>query len=487
MRTAYLVYCANLPGFPHFPEASLALASELKKIGVPARIIDLRLIKEGAINIREPLFFGFTIYSNESIKYALDFAARIRRDLPGVTLAWGGPHAHMLPEQTAGNELVDLVCYGEGEASVRELARQLSEGRKDFSKIPGVVFREGGQTCKTALEGYKSLDELEFYPYELLDLSLYKKTAGTHFYYQTSRGCIHRCRFCNYNYQSRWRGKSSQKVALELRRIKESFNPYEFYISDGNFFAVKKRALEIILEFKKLGIRWSAFCRFDDLASFSDEELALIKDSGCLKLNLGGESGSDMILQYLNKGISSRQILEGISRCNLYGILADVSFIAGVPKETNDELNETIDIILKIYRMHPDNMVNGLFYYQPYPNTPLMEEIMSSYNLPLPRDLAGWGDKPITSPYREYLPWLSDKEYAKIFSLTQIVNFLYLRKRLEIYLRNGILDKRYKLLLKLSGLLLPLVKLRLKKRVFSCPYEWTLYYMFKKGFLNMDL
>ena len=487
MCIAYLIYCANLPGFPHFPEASLALAGELKRINISSKIIDLRLIKKEAIDIKAPLFFGFTIYSNESIKYALDLAVRLRKDFPETPMAWGGPHVHMLPEQTVEHELVDIACYGEGEASVRELAHQLVNQKKDFHKIPGIVFKENGQVRRTALEGYKNLDELEFYPYELLDINLYKKTTCTHFYYQTSRGCIHRCRFCNYNYQSRWRGKSSQKVADELTWIKERFNPYEFYISDCNFFSGKKRAMEIIFEFKRLNIRWTAFCRFDDLASFSDDELQLMKESGCLKLNLGGESGSDMILEYLNKGINSMQIIDGIRRCNRYGIMADVSFIAGVPKETEEELNETIDIILKIYKMHPDNMVNGLFYYQPYPNTPLMEEIMPRYRLPLPQDLAGWGEKPITSPYREYLPWLSDKDYAKIFSLTQIVNFLYLRKRLEIYLKNNILDKRYKLLLKLTGLLLPLVKLRLEKRIFSCPYEWMLYYRVKKKFLNMDL
>lgn len=487
MRAAYLIYCANLPGFPHFPEASLALASELKKIKISSKIIDLRLVKKEGIDIKDPLFFGFTIYSNESIKYALDFAARLREDFPGVTLAWGGPHVHMLPEQTAENKLVDLACYGEGEASVRELAKQLALGRRDFHKIPGIFFKEDGRICKTALENYQDLDSLEFYPYELLDLNLYKKTTSAHFYYQTSRGCIHRCRFCNYNYQSKWRAKSSQKVAGELSRIKENFDPYEFYISDGNFFASKKRAMEIIFEFKKLKIRWTAFCRFDDLSSFSDDELNLMKESGCAKLNLGGESGSDMILEYLNKRITSQQIIEGISRCNRYGILADVSFIAGVPKETEEELNKTIDLILKIYKMHPDNMVNGLFYYEPYPNTPLMEEIMLDYHLPLPKDLSGWGDKPITSPYREYLPWLSDKEYTKIFSLTQIVNFLYLRKRLEIYLKNNVLDKRYNMLMKLTSLLLPLVKLRLEGKNFNCPLEWKMYYFLKKRVLNMDL
>lgn len=485
MRAAYLIYCANLPGFPHFPEASLALASELKKINIPSVIIDLRLVKERLIDIKSPLFFGFTIYSNESIKYAMDFAKRIRSSFPAIPFVWGGPHAHMVPEQTAAHDLVDAACYGEGEATVRELARQLVSEKKDFHKIPGIVFREKGRICKTELEDYKNLDDLDFYPYELLDLNLYKKTVYTHFYYQTSRGCIHRCRFCSYNYQHRWRSKSNKKVVEEVTRIKEYFNPYEFYISDANFFASKKRALEILMEFKRLKIRWTAFGRFDDLSFFSDEELRLMKESGCVKLNLGGESGSDKVLEYLNKGVAVHQIIEGITRCNRYGINVDVSFLAGTPGETNEDLDKTIDVILKIYKMHPDNMVNGLFYYQPYPNTPLMEEIMPRYHLPLPDNLAEWGEKPITAPYREYLPWLSDKDYSKIFSLTQIINFLYLRKRLEIYLRNKVLDKRYKILTQLTKFLLPFVKLRLERKNFNYPMEWKLYYLLKKKILNI--
>ncbi len=137
--------------------------------------------------------------------------------------------------------------------------------------------------------------------------------------------------------------------------------------------------------------------------------------------------------------------------------------------------------------MHPDNMVNGLYYYQPYPNTPLMKEVSSSYALPLPRTLDEWGRRPITSPCRAYLPWLSDAAYRKIFSLTQIVNFLYLRKRLEIELRNKLIAKRYRMLYKITDILLPLVHLRLKRKNFSFPLEWRLYYLLKKKLLHIDL
>jgi radical SAM superfamily enzyme YgiQ (UPF0313 family) len=479
-----------MPNLPHFPEGSLALACELKKLNIPVKIIDLRLVNKDLISIENPLFFGFTIYSNDSIKYALDFAKKLKSSFPDVPFIWGGPHVHMVSDQTAEHRLVDLACYGEGEITIREFSKQLIESRKDFHKIPGVVFKENGQIYKTESFAYDNLDDLNFYPYEILDLSLYKTKMQTNFYYQTSRGCIHKCRFCNYNYQFKWRGKSSDKVVGEITRIIEQFNPYELYISDGNFFADKRRVVEIITKIKESKIkkfRWSAFCRFDDLSTFSDETMKLMKDAGCVKLNLGGESGSDKILKYLNKGITSEQIVKGIEKCNRYGIVADVSFIAGTPQETDEDLNKTINLILKIQRMHNDNMVNGLFYYQPYPNTPLMEEISRVYNIPLPKDLEEWGKKPITSPYREYLPWVSDKIYSKIFSLTQVINFLYMRKRLEICLRNNILDKKYKLLYSLSGILLPFVKLRLIGKNFTYPIEWKLYYLLKKKIINLDV
>lgn len=490
MNTAYLVYCANTPGYPHFPESSLALAGELKKMDIPSAIIDLRLIDVRSIAIKDPLFFGFTVYSNESIARAIDFARKVRKRFPGVVLAWGGPHVHMMPEQTASHELVDIACYGEGEITVKALAQAVLNGKRDFSTIPGIVFKNGTGLHKTPPAYFENLDNLDFYPYELLDLDRYKKTIHTHFYYQTSRGCTHRCRFCNYNYQYRWRGKSSQKVVEEITRIIARFHPYEWYISDGNFFADKKRVAEILEKLKAVRLdsfRWSAFCRFDDLCTLPDALLRLMKDTGCFQLNLGGESGSDKILRYLNKGITAAQIIHGVRRCNEAGIRVEVSFFAGTPPETPEDLDKTIDMVLKIYSMHPDNLVNGLYYYQPYPNTPLMEEITHRYRIPLPRDLETWGTKPITAPYREYLPWLSRRAYTEIFSLTQIVNFLYLRKRLELYLEENLLDKKFRVLFLLSALLLPLARLRLLGKNFRFAVEWKLYYLLKKKILYVDL
>lgn len=490
MKTAYLIYCANNPNFPHFPEASLALAAELNKIGVSSVIIDLRLGQDKTIQIHDPLFFGFTVYSNESIKYALTFAQKMRKIFPDIPLVWGGPHLHMRPEESAAHELVDLACYGEGETTVRELSHLLLKNSKDYTLVPGVVFKKNNDIHKTERQPYQNIDSLNFYQYELVYLSRYARQAKKHFYYQTSRGCVHKCRFCNYNYQYIWRGKSVLKVKNEIKMILERFKPYEFYFSDANFFANKERFKQILSAIKEMSLkdfRWTAFCRFDDLSSFSDETLDLMRSTGCFKLNLGGESGSDKVLNYLNKSITVSQITEGLERCRKYGIIADVSFIAGLPHETEDDLNKTLDIILHIYKNYPQHLVNGLFYYQPYPNTPLMEEIALSYDIPIPRDLAGWGLKPVTAPYRQYLPWLSDKTYAKIFTLTQIVNFLYLKKRLKEYVDSKVVGAKYNLLLWLTNIFMPFVKLRLEKKNFIFPFEWKLYYLIKKYFIGMDL
>jgi len=213
----------------------------------------------------------------------------------------------------------------------------------------------------------------------------------------------------------------------------------------------------------------------------------LMKETGCYRLNLGGESGSNKILQYLHKGITAEQIAQGVERCNKIGITVDVSFFAGTPPETPEDLEKTLTLLLKIYEMHPDNLVNGLYYYQPYPNTPLMEEITRKYTIPIPRGLSEWGTKPITSPYRDYLPWLSDADYSKIFSLTQIVNFLYLRKRLRLHRRQTRINIKFNVLYFLSNLLMPFVTLRLKNKFFRLPVEWKLYYLIKKKLLHMDL
>ena len=491
MRPVYLFYTANNRRFPHFPEGVLALAGQLKALGYRPKIIDTLLTDLAGITYQQPLFVGFSILSNNGITEALEIASHFREMYPETLLVWGGPHVQMVPEQTAAHPLVDVACYGEGEETVASLAQVISDGGQ-LSEVPGIIYRNGhGALVRTESATPKDLDRLPPPPYEYLEEAQYPLCGGK-IYYQTSRGCPFSCRFCSYTYQSRWRGKTAAKVISELKEIVHRFDPDEVYISDGNFFVKLQRVEEICQAFIREGFRfrWTCFCRFDTFEKMDTAFISLLIDAGCSGLNFGGESGSDAMLEYLNKRITRQQIVDGLQRATENGLGAEVSFLCGTPAETDGQLGKTLSLIDDIERRFPEVQINGLFHYQAYPNTPLMEEIESTYSIPLPRNLPEWAEKPVTGLRREYFPWLDDRRFSNIRCLTSIASYRYFYNKLISLpeAQRGATAYGHwsiRTLARLANVAVhPLVKLRWRKRFLRLPLEWRIWEMIRDGVMG---
>ncbi len=107
---------------PQLPLALLHIAAALQQEGFGVRILDMRLQDYRGIEIGDPLFVGVSCMTGLQIKYALEFAQKVKNQNPSVPLVWGGVHPTLLPEQTASHRLVDVVVRGEGELIIKDLA-----------------------------------------------------------------------------------------------------------------------------------------------------------------------------------------------------------------------------------------------------------------------------------------------------------------------------------------------------------------------------
>lgn len=171
-----------------------------------------------------------------------------------------------------------------------------------------------------------------------------------------SRGCFYRCRFCTYHWLfPQVHYKSLEALREELRRIQGLGFVKHVRFTDDNFTAKKERfkgVLEMMIE-EHFDFGWSSYAR---ASALSPELVRLMKASGCEFVDLGIESGSQVILDNMDKRLNREQALQAIKMLNDHGIYSRGSFIIGYPGETENTFSDTIEFINE----------SALPYFSPY-------------------------------------------------------------------------------------------------------------------------
>ena len=172
----------------------------------------------------------------------------------------------------------------------------------------------------------------------------------------TSRGCFYRCRFCSYHRLfPKVHYKSIVVLRDELRQIERLGFVSHVRFTDDNFTANVDRlrsVLNMIIE-EGFGFTWSSYAR---ASSLTPELVKLLKASRCQFLNMGIESGSQTILNHMDKRLKRDQAIDAIRTLNDHGIYSEGGFIVGYPGETLETFHETVDLI----------QTSSLPYYQPF-------------------------------------------------------------------------------------------------------------------------
>jgi anaerobic magnesium-protoporphyrin IX monomethyl ester cyclase len=463
---------------PQFPLALLYLASSLQQEGFSVRILDLRLEDYRRIQAGHPLFIGISCMSGLQIKYALEFARYMRTQNPAVPLVWGGVHPTLLPEQTVHSDLVDVVVRGEGDLTIKDLAKALAQNQS-LDEVAGITFKVNG-AAKSNPDGKTiNLDEIPAaLPYDLLQMERYPSFRSGRFHIQTSRGCPHRCGFCyntNFN-RNRWRGKSASRVLDEIQYIKITY-PHIQVIDpiDDNVFVDEYRVQQIcqgLIE-RKLGVQWRANCRFDYLANYDKDFLELLAKAGCVELDFGGESGSERIQQLICKDVTAEDMLQSVDNLWRYApsIEPYVSWMSGLPGETDEDLRQTFDLMDRMSEVNPKTQHYGIFVYTPFPS-PVMECLLE---FTAPQTLEEWSSIPV---FHFDPPWHTKAQVRKLHNISAVTRIAFYPQA-RIQKRSLAFKLTYKLVNKSA-------KYRWKHRNFSFPIELKIADMAarrSKGFL----
>ena len=462
---------------PQVPLQLLHVAAALRKAGYRPRLADLRLGDYRRLPLGDPVFVGITAMSGPQIRYGLQFAGRVRAERPHTPIAWGGVHPTLLPEQTAADPRVDAVVRGEAELVVGPLADALAAGDA-LDGVAGLTFAVGAASKgggprtvdvrSTPDAPLIDLDDIPVeLPYDLLPLGRYPTLQAGRVHLQTSRGCPSRCSFCyntSFN-QRRWRGKSPERVVDEMAWLLGRF-PGAGILDpvDDNFF-VDRRRVERICELilgRGLRFRWRANCRFDALARFDGEFLALLERAGCIELDFGGESGSAAMQDLVRKDVSADEILAGVANLRRYAPTIDpfVSWLSGLPGETWADMERTFDLMDALERANPRTQHYGIFLYTPFPS-PLLDDLPAEFTPP--ESLEEWGGIEV---FHFLPPWHAPEYVERLRGVSAVTRWaFYPRSRID---EHGVAFKMA------YGTLCAAARLRWRRRAFDHPLELRL-------------
>lgn len=305
-----------------------------------------------------PHIIGFSCMTPQ-IESANYLAGLIAERLPHINTIIGGKHVTALPLKTMEHyPSFNFAIYGEGELSFCDLLGELGQNRPNFTKIKGLIWRDGSKiTINPPRELINNLDSIPYPDRSMFDLEKYNRGMSFKGKWRdkytteilTSRGCPNECIFCSSQIvtQKKVRYRSIANIIQELEECKTKFNINHYKIVDDTFTLSKKRVREICNWFRVNKVTWSCNARVD---SVDYELLKVMKDSGCIGIMYGVETGSPKMLKMVKKGITLDQIIrafEWTHKAKIPFVEADF-ILAGHPDESIDDINLTKKLIKKI-------------------------------------------------------------------------------------------------------------------------------------------
>jgi radical SAM superfamily enzyme YgiQ (UPF0313 family) len=268
--------------------------------------------------------------------------------------------------------IVDVGIFGEPEDRASSITDAISSGI-GLSEVPGIAYIEAGQQDITFTNDTKFnslLDELPFPAWDLFQLDGYWKCGYAHAPISrrkkflpllTSRGCPYRCVSPAIN--PKWRSRSAKNVVDEMEFFHKSLGVLDFHISDLDPTISETRTREISQEIieRRLKVEWKIAqgTKIETVKQVST--LELMRNAGCVFFSFSPESGSDRLLQIMNKRFDQEHALMMTKAMSSLGIRTQACFIAGVPGETKQDRRKTYQYVRKLVISGVDEIAVSIF------------------------------------------------------------------------------------------------------------------------------
>jgi len=303
----------------------------------------------------DPTLIGFSLTSL-TMKPAEEVTARLRRHF-NVPIIWGGAGPTVEPEVAV--EHADLVCVGEGEHLMVQLAEHLDRGT-DYTRIPGLWMRTGDRVIKNAAASYPPLDEIaipDFAPERTVHINddkihrnVYPLFLRGQYPIMTQRGCPFSCNFCIESvYQDMFGKKGSLRrrsvdiVIAELVDAKQRLGITHVMFYDDVFTVNPKWLQEFAPRYKaEIGL---PFWCYTYPTTTRREDMQLLKDAGCVSITMGIQSGSEEMLHEFHRPVQQQKAIEAANIIIDVGLICYFDLITKVHFEKEEHLRQTFDFL----------------------------------------------------------------------------------------------------------------------------------------------
>src|SRR6185436_15177413 len=373
---------------PYPPLGILYLSAYLKRAGFSVDIFDSTFAERAALNERLAATPGgvLGLYTNLMTRRSvLEIVRAARRHRWTVVL--GGPESANYTAEYLGAG-ADVIVVGEGELTMTELLGALARhGAHRLHHVAGIAFRdEVGAIVRTHDRAkVPDLDTLPWPDREAIDHQLYLDAWKTHHGASsinliTARGCPYRCNWCSHAvYGFTHRRRSPANVADEVQWIVERYDPDQVWYADDVFTISHPWLANYLAELKRRGIHrpFETITRADRLQNAT--AAAQLRELGCYRIWIGSESGSQRILDAMQRGVSVEQVRRACLLAHEHGIQVGMFLMWGYEGEELEDIAATVEHV-KV--TNPDVFFTTVSY--PIKGTGYFDKVRERVLAPLP-------------------------------------------------------------------------------------------------------
>jgi hopanoid biosynthesis associated radical SAM protein HpnJ len=358
--------------YPTWLAQPAALVADSRLLDAPADGLSV----EASLGIAQDYDLVIIHTSTPSFPTDALFAQDLKKRKPSALIGMIGAKVAVDPSGSlAATEAIDFVCREEFDFTCKEIADGMP-----LEQVKGLSYRapDGSIRHNEARPILEQMDELKFVaPVYKRDLKIENYFVGylKHPYVSiyTGRGCKSRCTFCLWPQTvggHRYRTRSVENVLGEVKWIRDNMPEVkEIMFDDDTFTDFTARVEEIARGLGKLGVTWSCNAK----ANVPYATLKIMKENGLRLLLVGYESGDDQILVNIKKGLLTKTARRFSEDCRKLGIKVHGTFILGLPGETRETIEKTIE-----YAKEVNPLTIQVSLAAPYPGTALYKEAVEN-------------------------------------------------------------------------------------------------------------
>ena len=334
----------------------------------------------------DPALIAVTI-AEVNYTYAISLLKQIKKAF-NIPVIAGGITVTMSPEMVIANDCVDMICIGEGEDALVELAQCIAD-EKDPGSIRNLWVKKDGAIIKNPLRPFKDMDTLLFQDWSIFDerhvykpyCSVFRRTG----FFELARGCHFNCSFCcTANLRKIYQGlgdyirnRNIDKAFDEIVEIKKKYGLELIFFIDDNFLGMPRERFDYFCDQykKRIGLPFYLQTRSETV---KDDYIKRLKEINVSTIAIGVEHGDEGLRkEFLNRRMNNDNLQRAFDIVHKYDIRTTANIIIGLPGEREEMFRKTIDLLRKL---QPRSI--SINYFAPFRGTLLREKAVELGYIP---------------------------------------------------------------------------------------------------------